>query len=279
MKGEILLLKKLLKRKGIIIGLTIVIFFIVMAVFAPYIAPNDPFEVDIANKLQAPNGQYWLGTDNLGRCIASRIIFGARASLLYSCTVLVITLLISIPIGLIAGYVGGKVDSFIMRVIDIVLAIPSFMFALAVAATLGASAINLILAISLVWWSGYARLIRGMTIKVRQEDFIMVAKASGCLHSQIVIKHILKNLLAPIVTLATLELGSIILAIASFSFIGLGAQPPTPEWGVMISDSKDFIQTQPQLMIYPGLAIVMTVMGFNMLGEGLKNVFRKELYE
>jgi len=272
------LLKKLFKQKKVIFGFFIVIFFITLAIFAPEIAPNDPYEINVANKLQAPSLHYWLGTDNLGRCIVSRIIYGARASLSYSCTVLLVTLVISIPIGLLSGYAGGKTDDFIMRAIDVILAIPSFMLALAVAGTLGASAGNMILAMSFVWWAGYARLVRGMTLKIRQEDFIMAAKSSGCLHSQIIIKHILKNLAAPIITLAALELGSIILAIASFSFIGLGAQPPTPEWGVMISDSKDYIQTQPQLMIYPGMAIVIVVMGFNMLGEGLKNALGREFY-
>ncbi|PXV85722.1 peptide/nickel transport system permease protein [Lachnotalea glycerini] len=271
--------KKILKQKGFIIGLAIVIFFILIAVFAPYIAPNNPLEMNISCKLQKPSSQYWLGTDNLGRCIASRIIWGARSTLLYSMTVLTAIVIVSIPIGLISGYVGGRTDAVIMRVIDIIMAIPSFMLVLAVAGTLGASARNMIIAMSSVWWAGYARIIRGMAIEVKQKDFILALKSAGCSHVKIITKHIFKNIAEPIIVLATLELGSIILAIASFSFIGLGAQPPTPEWGIMISDSKDYIQSQPQLMIYPGIAIIITVIGFNMLGEGLKNAFGRKLYE
>ncbi len=267
--------QKLLKDKRVAIGFSLVAGIIFIALFAPLIAPYDPIEVHIENKLQPPSTQYWLGTDNLGRCIASRLIFGARSSLLYAGIILGLMLTISIPIGLLAGYVGGNIDAVIMRIIDICMAFPSAILALAVAGLFGASARNLVLALSCVWWAGYARLIRGMVLQMKEQGFILAALAAGCTRRRIVFCHLLRNVISPVIVLATLEVGSIILAIAGYSFIGLGAQPPTPEWGVMLSDSRSYMQTQLQLMIYPGVAIVVTVMAFNLLGEGLKDALER----
>lgn len=253
------------------IGLAIVLLFVAAAVFAPLIAPNDPLLVDVSHKLEGPSSTYWLGTDQLGRCIASRLLWGGRNSLLYGAIVLVITLLVGVPIGLISGYVGGKTDLFFMRVIDIFMAMPSFIVALAIAGTLGASGKNLVLSMSFVYWAGYARLSRALTIQVKEQNYMMALKAGGCGHTRIIFRHVLRNIAPSIIALATMEIGTIILAIAGFSFIGLGVQPPTPEWGIMLSDSKNFIQTFPQLMIYPGIVIVIVVMAFNLLGEGMKN--------
>ena len=253
------------------IGLAIVLLFVAAAVFAPLIAPNDPLLVDVSHKLEGPSSTYWLGTDQLGRCIASRLLWGGRNSLLYGAIVLVITLLVGVPIGLISGYVGGKTDLFFMRVIDIFMGMPSFIVALAIAGTLGASGKNLVLSMSFVYWAGYARLSRALTIQVKEQNYMMALKAGGCGHTRIIFRHVLRNIAPSIIALATMEIGTIILAIAGFSFIGLGVQPPTPEWGIMLSDSKNFIQTFPQLMIYPGIVIVIVVMAFNLLGEGMKN--------
>lgn len=253
------------------IGLAIVLLFVAAAVFAPLIAPNDPLLVDVSHKLEGPSSTYWLGTDQLGRCIASRLLWGGRNSLLYGAIVLVITLLVGVPIGLISGYVGGKTDLFFMRVIDIFMAMPSFIVALAIAGTLGASGKNLVLSMSFVYWAGYARLSRALTIQVKEQNYMMALKAGGCGHTRIIFRHVLRNIAPSIIALATMEIGTIILSIAGFSFIGLGVQPPTPEWGIMLSDSKNFIQTFPQLMIYPGIVIVIVVMAFNLLGEGMKN--------
>lgn len=263
--------QRMLRQPRTKIGLCIVFAFILIALFAPVIAPNDPFLVEVANKLKGPSAKYWLGTDQLGRCIASRLIWGSRYSLMYSGIVLFLTLLIGVPIGLISGYVGGRVDQFIMRVIDIFMAMPSFIVALAIAGTLGASGKNLVLAMSLVYWASYARLTRALTIQVKEQSYMMALRAGGCSHRQMIFKHVLKNISPSIIALATIEVGSIILAIAGFSFIGLGVQPPTPEWGIMLSDSKNFIQTYPRLMVYPGLVIVIIVMAFNLLGDGMKN--------
>lgn len=265
---------RILTQKAAVFGLVIVVLIVFIAIAASVIAPNDPLKVNMSMRLEGPSSLYWLGTDNLGRCIASRLIWGARMSLIYSLCVLGLMMVISIPIGLLSGYAGGRMDTFIMRVTDIFLSLPTFLIALAIAGMLGPSAKNMIIAMASVWWSSYARIIRGMAMQIKQQDFMLAAKAAACTHSQIIFRHILRNIASPIIVMATLEIGSIILAIASFSFIGLGAQPPTPEWGIMLSDSKEFMQTQPQLMIYPGIAIIITVMAFNLLGEGLKNAIQ-----
>ena len=228
------------------IGLMVVIVFVLAAIFAPVLAPHDPLLVDVSIKLKNPSATYPLGTDQLGRCILSRLLWGSRYSLSYSFTVLLITVCVGVPIGLFAGYVGGKIDSIIMRIIDVFMAMPVFIVALAIAGTVGASGAHLILSLSVV-------------------------KAGGCGHARIIFRHVLRNILPSVIALATMEIGSIILSIAGFSFIGLGVQAPTPEWGIMLSDSKSYIQTYPRLMFYPGILIMIIVLAFNYLGEGIQN--------
>ena len=256
-------------------GMIIIFIFVLTAVFAPLIAPNDPLRVDVARKLEGPSASFWLGTDQLGRCIASRLIWGSRNSLMYSGIVLLITLMIGVPAGMVSGYFGGKLDSFMMRIIDIFMAVPSFIVALAIAGTLGASGRNLVIAMSCVYWAAYARLVRGLTKQIKEHSYVTALRAGGCRAGQIIFRHILKNIAPSVIALATIELGSVILAIAGFSFIGLGVQPPNPEWGIMLSDSQSYIQTYPQLMIWPGLAIVAVVMAFNLLGDGIQNGMAK----
>jgi peptide/nickel transport system permease protein len=268
------IINRILTQKAAVFGFVIVASIIIIAITASVIAPNDPLKVNMSMRLKGLSSLYWLGTDNLGRCIASRLIWGARMSLIYSMCVLGLMMAIGIPIGLLSGYAGGRIDTFIMRIIDIFLSLPTFLMALAIAGMLEPSVKNMIIAMASVWWAPYARIIRGMAMQTKQQDFMLAAKAAACTHTQIIFRHILRNIAPPIIVMATLEIGSIILAIASFSFIGLGAQPPTPEWGIMLSDSKEFMQTQPQLMVYPGIAIIVTVMAFNLLGEGLKNAIQ-----
>ncbi len=256
-------------------GMCLVALICLTALIAPWLAPADPVEVHLENRLQSPNSWHWLGTDNLGRCIASRLIWGTRPSLLYSLLVLGMMLSVGLPLGLLAGYAGGRLDAAIMRLTDLFLAFPGTILALAVVGLLGPSVKNLILALGGLGWAGYARLIRGMVIQIKEQDFILAAQAAGCSHRRIVMNHMVMYMLMPVITLAALEVGAIMLAIAGYSFIGLGVQPPTPEWGVMLSDSKSYIQTQPQLMLYPGMAIILTVTAFNLLGEGLKNIMEK----
>lgn len=253
------------------IGFGVVVLFALAAIFAPVLAPHDPLYVDVSIKLQGPSLAYPLGTDQLGRCILSRLLWGSRYSLSYSFAVLLITVAVGVPIGLFAGYVGGKIDSVIMRVIDVFMAMPMFIVALAIAGTMGASGAHLILSLSVVSWAEYARLARALTLQEKNQNYMTALKAGGCGHVRIIFKHILRNILPSIIALASMEIGSIILSIAGFSFIGLGVQAPTPEWGIMLSDSKSYIQTYPSLMFYPGILIMLIVLAFNYLGEGIQN--------
>ena len=269
-------LNRIMRQRKTQIGLAIAILFILVAIFAPLIAPNDPTLVDVTIKLQNPSFKYPFGTDQLGRCVFSRIVCGSRYSLFYSFTVLAITLIIGLPIGMISGYVGGKWDTAIMRVIDIFLAMPSFIIVLAIAGSFGTSGKNLILAMSLSYWANYARVSRALTLKIKGESYFQALKAGGLSHMRIIFKHVLRNIMPSIIALATVEIGTIILAIAGFSFIGLGVKPPTPEWGIMLSESRPFIQTFPQLMMYPGLTIMLIVFGVNILGEGVQDGLSKK---
>lgn len=269
-------LSSIIRQSKTKIGLAIAIIFILIAIFAPLIAPNDPTLVDVTVKLQNPSLKYPFGTDQLGRCVFSRIVFGSRYSLFYSFTVLAITLIIGLPIGMVSGYVGGKWDTAIMRVIDIFLAMPSFIIVLAIAGSFGTSGKNLILAMSMSYWANYARVSRALTLKIKGESYFQALKAGGLSHTRIIFKHVLRNIMPSIIALATVEIGSIILAIAGFSFIGLGVKPPTPEWGIMLSESRPFIQTFPQLMMYPGLTIMLIVFGVNILGEGVQDGLSKK---
>jgi len=264
-------LNRIMRQRKTQIGLAIAILFVLVAIFAPLIAPNNPTLVDVTVKLQNPSFKYPFGTDQLGRCVFSRIVCGSRYSLFYSFTVLAITLIIGLPIGMIAGYVGGKWDTAIMRVIDIFLAMPSFIIVLAIAGSFGTSGRNLILAMSMSYWANYARVSRALTLKIKGESYFQALKAGGLSNVRIIFKHVLRNIMPSIIALATVEIGSIILSIAGYSFIGLGVKPPTPEWGIMLSESKPFIQTFPQLMMYPGLTIMLIVFGVNMLGEGVQD--------
>ena len=264
-------LNRIMRQRKTQMGLAIAILFILVAIFAPLIAPNNPTLVDVTVKLQNPSLKYPFGTDQLGRCVFSRIVCGSRYSLFYSFTVLAITLIVGLPVGMIAGYVGGKWDTAIMRVIDIFLAMPSFIIVLAIAGSFGTSGRNLILAMSMSYWANYARVSRALTLKIKGESYFQALKAGGLSNVRIIFKHVLRNIMPSIIALATVEIGSIILSIAGYSFIGLGVQAPNPEWGIMLSESKPFIQTFPQLMMYPGLTIMLIVFGVNMLGEGVQD--------
>lgn len=273
---ECLSLRRIFQQNKTRIGLGIVILFVCLALLAPILAPHDPTLVDVSLKLKNPSWAYPLGTDQLGRCVLSRLLWGSRLSLMYSLTVLAFTLIIGIPIGILSGYLGKRWDTALMRVTDIFLALPSFIVILAIAGTLGASGKNLVLAMSLSYWAQYARVSRALTLKIKGESYFQALKAGGLSNARIIFKHILRNIMPSIIALATVELGSIILAIAGYSFIGMGVQPPNPEWGIMLNDSRPFIQTFPQLMLYPGITIMLIVFGVNILGEGIQDGLSKK---
>jgi len=273
---ECLSLRRIFQQNKTRIGLGIVILFVCLALLAPILAPHDPTLVDVSLKLKNPSWAYPLGTDQLGRCVLSRLLWGSRLSLMYSLTVLAFTLIIGIPIGILSGYLGKRWDTALMRVTDIFLALPSFIVILAIAGTLGPSGKNLVLAMSLSYWAQYARVSRALTLKIKGESYFQALKAGGLSNARIIFKHILRNIMPSIIALATVELGSIILAIAGYSFIGMGVQPPNPEWGIMLNDSRPFIQTFPQLMLYPGITIMLIVFGVNILGEGIQDGLSKK---
>ncbi len=264
-------LARLWQDKLALLGLVIILAVVAVAVFAPYLAPNDPVKVDLAQRLAPPGAPYPLGTDHLGRCLLSRLIYGTRVSLATAALALTAIMLISIPLGTLAGYCGGRVDNAIMRIVDVLLAFPGLILALVIAGTLGPGLLNVMLALSAVWWVGYARVIRGMVLSVKEKEFVLAARACGTREMGIITRHILPNVLSPVIVLATLDMGKLILAISGLSFLGLGAQPPTPEWGAMLNDGRPYMQVAPQLMVYPGLCIMTVVLAFNLLGDGLRD--------
>lgn len=256
------------------VGGAIVIFFALVGIFAPYIAPHNPVAVDLQRRLLKPSLEFPLGTDQLGRCMLSRLIYGTRTSFSSALGVLAGILAIGVPLGILAGYVGGWVDNFIMRLADIVLTFPSSIVALAVVGIWGTSILNIMLVLIFLWWAPFARIIRGTVFKLKEMDFVMAAKAAGTSRFNIIVKHILLNAVSPIIVLSTLKVASIITHIAGFSFIGLGTQPPAADWGIMLNDSRQFISSAPRLMVWPGLTIMIVVFGLNMFGEGLNEALR-----
>lgn len=249
----------------------------VAAVAAPVVAPLDPTAVDGRSILAPPSAEHWLGTDNLGRDIFSRIVYGARWSLGAAGLAAAAVVGLGVGVGLAAGYVGGMLDDVLMRVVDVLLAFPSLVLALAIVGTLGPSLQNVLIGMIAIWWVEYARVVRGLTLGVRDREFVEAARCSGAPATRIVLRHVLPNVVPSVLVLATLELGGLILAISGLSFLGLGAQPPTPEWGTMLNDGRPFFQKAPQLMLYPGLAITVVVAGCNLLGDGLRDVLDPRL--
>ncbi len=273
-------IKILLRNKLSIVGLSIILVLIVIAIFAPFLAPypNQALgEPNLKERLQPPSRAHPFGTDYLGRDILSRVIYGARTSLLIGFSVVFLALLIGAPLGLIAGYFGGKIDLVIMRVTDIFLAFPPLLLALLIATTLGRGMINAILALAVSWWPWYTRLIRGMAISVKERPYVEASRAMGISNWKIMIRHILPNSISPLIVQATMDMGSAILAAASLSFLGLGVQPPTPDWGLMVSEGQAYFLNYWWYPVFPGLAIFVTVMAFNLLGDAVREVIDPRL--
>ena len=271
------LLQRCARDRAIIIGALIVGLFVAAAVAAPLVAPHDPTTVDARAILAPPSAEHWLGTDNLGRDTFSRLVYGARWTLGTAALAATAIVVVGITIGLIAGYVGGLLDDVLMRVVDVLLAFPSLVLALAIVGTLGPSLRNVMIGMVAVWWVDYARVIRGLTVGVREREFVAAAHCVGAGAPHVILRHVLPNVVPSVIVLATLELGGLMLAISGLSFLGLGAQPPTPEWGTMLNDGRPFFQRAPQLMLYPGLAITLVVVGCNLVGDGLRDVLDPRL--
>ena len=254
------------------VGATIILIWAVVAIAAPIVAPFDALAQKIEDRLGPPSAQHLFGTDELGRDVFSRVVYGARISLPVGLLVILFATLVGALVGALAGYIGGLFDLLIMRLADITLAFPSIVLALAIAAALGPSLRNALIAMILVWWPEYARLMRGQVLSVKNDDYVQAARTLGASDTRILLRHIIPNTLAPIIVKASLDAGSAILTIAALSFIGLGAVPPTPEWGAMISMGR-FKFYQWWLTTFPGLAVLSVVLGFNFLGDGVRDAF------
>ena len=260
-----------------LVAIALIVILAACALLAPVLAPYDPLAQDLAVRLKPPSPEHWLGSDSLGRDIASRILYGARISLLVGVVVVASAGVFGTFVGLVAGYAGGLVDEALMRLTEVFLAFPALILAMAIAGALGPSLTNAIIAIAAVTWAVYARLVRGQILSLRQREFVEAARAMGASRRRIVLRHLLPNTLAPLMVQASFDMGSSIIAAAGLSFIGFGAQPPTPEWGVMISEGRNFISTQPWLSLFPGVAILLAVGSFNLLGDGLRDAFDPRL--
>lgn len=264
--------QEFVQSKTNLLGLGIVVLLTGAAVFAPIIAPSDPTAIHIGDRLQPPSSDHLMGTDQLGRDIFTRVLYGARISLQVSITVVAITLLIGGIVGVIAGYAGGVVDEALMRLVDLLIAFPGLLFALVIAAVLGPSLMNIMIALSAVGWTEYARIIRGSVLSIKEDEFIKAAQIMGASRARILTRHLVPNVISPIVVLATMNMATVVLGTAALSFLGLGAQPPTAEWGNMLANSRDTLTTAWWVANFPGLAIMLTVLGFNLLGDGLRDV-------
>jgi len=260
-----------------LVGIAIVAGMSLAAVFAPWLAPYDPTELHLDNILEPPSSAFWLGTDALGRDVFSRLLYGARVSLWVGFVSVGIAVCIGVALGLVAGYFGRWVDEAVMRGVDVMLCFPSFFLILAVIVFLEPSLANIMIVIGLTSWMGVARLVRAETLSLRERDFVAAARIAGIRPRRIMLVHILPNALAPVLVSATLGVAGAILVESSLSFLGLGVQPPEPSWGNMLMEGKDVLEIAPWLSVCPGLAILLTVLGYNLLGESLRDIFDPRL--
>lgn len=268
-------LRRARKNPLTLAGLIMVGLLVVLAVLAPWIAPypKDVLAAHPGERFQPPSLRHFFGTDELGRDVFSRVVFGARISLLVGALVVALALAIGMPLGLVAGTARGAVDEVLMRVTDMFLSFPPLLLAMAISAILGPSLRNSMIAIAIAWWPWYARLIRAEAISIRERDYVEAARAAGATWTRILLRHILPNSLAPVMVQASMDFGSVILTSASLSFLGLGAQPPTPEWGLMINVGRNFFLSHWWIVTFPGLAIFFAVLAFNLTGDGLREIF------
>jgi peptide/nickel transport system permease protein len=258
-----------------VLGLVLVLVFLAMAALGPWVVPypeDARGAVHLDAKLEPPSARHWFGTDEVGGDIYTRLILGARVSLQIGLIITLLATAIGVPLGIVAGYVGGPLGETIMRVTDVFLSVPALVLALAIVGALGPGIVNAILALGLVWWPGYVRLVQSKTLALKGQVFVEAARAMGTGRLRIVFVHILPNCVSPITVKASMDMGSAILAAAGLGFIGLGAQPPYPEWGAMISHGRNYLPTWWWYSVFPGLFIYLTVLGFNLLGDGLRDI-------
>jgi peptide/nickel transport system permease protein len=264
-------LRRLMRGRAALAGLAIVLLFVVLALLAPLVSPYDPLATDWLQVRKAPSASHWFGTDEIGRDVLARIVWGSRASLFAGIVSVSLALAVGVPLGLVSGYLGGFIDGTLMRLIDAMLAIPFLILAIALAAFLGPSLINAMIAIGVSQTPVFARLARGLVLGVKLEDYVEAARAVGNPHWRIVLRHIFPNIVPPLLVQATLAAAAAIIAEASLSFLGLGQQPPNPSWGSMLNTAKNFISQAPWMAVWPGLAIFSLVLSLNLLGDGLRD--------
>ena len=261
--------KRLVRNFAFSAGLLLTVALVLCALAAPLLAPHDPNMQDTSRRLEAPSKEHLLGLDDLGRDVLSRIVWGARVSLRVGFSVVLLASIVGVTLGAISGYFGGAIDVMVMRLCDILLAFPGILLAIALVAVLGPSLNNVILALAIIGWVGYARLVRGQVLKVREMEYVTAARALGARSPRVIALHVLPNVINPVIVMATLGLAGAILAEASLSFLGLGVQPPTPSWGAMLTSGRRYLGLANHLAIFPGAAIMLAVMGLNFLGDGL----------
>jgi peptide/nickel transport system permease protein len=264
-------LRRLARRRGAMVGLALVVFFVAIALLAPWISPYDPLATSWSTVRKAPSMAHWFGTDDIGRDVLARVVWGARASLLAGLVSVGIALCVGVPVGLTAGYVGGWTDMLISRMTDAMLACPFLILAIALAAFLGPSLTNAMIAIGIAATPIFIRLTRGQVLAVKVEDYIEAARAVGNSHLRIALRHVLPNIVAPVIVQATLAIAAAIIAEASLSFLGLGQQPPAPSWGSMLNTAKNYVENAPWMAVWPGVSIFLLVLSFNLLGDGLRD--------
>ncbi|HEN8705304.1 MULTISPECIES: ABC transporter permease [Pseudomonas] len=260
------------ENKLFVFGALLLLLIILAAVFASWLAPYEPNKIVFSQKLLAPSWAHWMGTDEFGRDILSRVLYGARTSLVIGVSVTLIAMLIGIPIGLVSGYFGGRVDTLLMRLSDVFLAFPPLLLPIAITAALGSGLANAMLALAVSWFPWYARIMRGAVVRVRSETYIQAARSMGVSHGRILLRHVLPNATTPVIVQGSMDFGYTILAAASLSFIGLGAKPPMIEWGLMAAASRSQLLENPWTVLFPGVAIFVLVLAVNLVGDGLRDV-------
>ena len=265
-------MRQLRRDRSAVVGLVVIALFSLSALLAPVLAPEDPAKVDFVNRFASPSPRHPLGTDNLGRDVLSRLLFGGRLSIGMAVAATVGLTVVGVVMGLVAATYGRVAETVIMRLVDVLLAVPMLILALVVVGLLGQGLRNLVVTIALVNWPNYARVVRGMALSIREREFIDAARAVGASRPRIVARHIAPNLLGPIVVLSTLDMGRVLLAVSGLSFLGFGIPPPTPEWGAMLAEAKAFLDRAPMLLVWPGLAITLLVLAFNLAGDGLRDL-------
>lgn len=266
-----MMIRKFSKNKKAVVGLWMVTFFTIIAIIAPWITPYDPFAQNMQQMLESPSFSHPFGTDEFGRDILSRIMYGARISLVVGVVSVIIAVIFGVALGTIAGYFGGILDTIIMRIMDVFLAFPSFLLAMAIVSVLGPGMANVMIAIGIFSIPTFARISRSEVISIKNEEFIEAARAIGARDTLIIFKHLIPNSISPIIVLSTLRIATAIITAAGLSFLGMGAQPPTPEWGAMLNSGREYLRVAPHVSTIPGIAIMFMVLGFNMLGDGLRD--------